>query len=299
MDRLQSMVVFVAVADAAGFAPAARRLGMSPPAVTRAVAELEQRVGARLVHRTTRMVRLTEAGARFVEDCRRILAEIREAEEAAAGAHQEPRGPLHVTASVLFGRMHVTPILLEFLERYPKVTAETLFVDRVVDLLGEGLDVAVRIGQLPDSSLSALKVGHVRRVVCAAPGYLAARDVPQHPDELARHDTITFTGIGGGPDWAFVDGGRQLAVRPPSRLTVNTADVALAAALAGRGLTQVLSYMVAADVAAGRLELVLTGYEPPPVPVHLVHHAGRQAAARVRAFVDFAAERLRANGAIN
>ena len=296
MDRLDAMRVFVAVAEAGGFAPAARELRLSPPAVTRAVAALEDRIGARLLHRTTRIVRLTEAGARYLADTRRILAELEEAEATAAGAHAEPRGQIAVTAPLLFGKMHVAPVVLGFLGRFPEVSARTLFVDRVVDLMDEGLDVAVRIAVLPDSTLSAVRVGQVRRVVCAAPEYLARRGTPATPRDLEGLDCIGFQSGAAPAPWVFparTGEGRE-TVRPPMRLLVNNADVAVAAALAGHGVTRVLSYQVAEEVRAGRLAVVLADHEPPPIPVHLVHLEGRRAAARVRVFVDFAAERLRA-----
>lgn len=299
MDRLQAMEVFIAVAEEEGFAPAARRLALSPPVVTRAIASLEARIGTRLLHRTTRSVRLTGAGTRYLEDCRRILSEIDEAEETAAGAHREPQGQLSITASVLFGRMYVAPLLLDFLDRHPRVSARTLFVDRVVNLMEEGVDVAVRIAHLPDSGMKALKVGTVRHIVCASPAYLAEHGVPQEPADLRRHGTIVFQGVTPMPVWVFRDGGsEEVRIRTSPRLEVNTAEMAIAAALEGHGLTRVLSYMVAPELAAGRLEIVLAAYEPAPVPIHLVHREGRHASARVRAFVDHAAQRLRANRSI-
>ncbi len=296
VDRFETMRVFVAVADAQGFAPAARRLAMSPPAVTRAVSALEERIGTRLLHRTTRVVRLTEAGTRFLADCKRILGEIEEAEASAAGSHAEPRGQLAVTAPVMFGRMHVAPIVLDFLTRYPQVSVRMLFRDRLVDLIDEGLDVAVRIAHLPDSSLRAVQVGTVRRVVCASPGYLAARGTPQRPAELARHEAIAFA-LGASPDgWAFASGE---TVSPQAQLVVNGNDVAIAAAVAGRGFARVLSYQIAPELQAGRLRIVLEAFEPPPLPISLVYAEGRRAAAKVRAFVDFAVERLRADKSLN
>jgi DNA-binding transcriptional LysR family regulator len=296
MDRLESMRVFVAVAEAEGFAPAARRLAMSPAAVTRAVAALEARIGARLLRRTTRIVRLTEAGGRFLADCKRILGEIEEAESSAAGSHAEPRGQLAVTAPVMFGRMYVAPVALDFLARHPQVTARLLFLDRLVDLIDEGLDVAVRIAHLPDSSLRAVQVGSVRRVVCASPEYLAARGTPRTPADLGQHDAIGFS-VGAAPEpWTFAAGE---AVTPPTRLAVNSNDVAIAAALAGRGLARVLSYQIAPELRAGGLEVVLAAFEPPPVPISVVYAEARRAPAKVRAFVDFAVERLRAAAALD
>jgi len=299
MDRFHEMQVFVAVADAGGFAPAARRLGLSPPAVTRAVAALEERVGARLLVRTTRSVRLTEAGARFHLDAKRLLKELAEAEAAAAGAHGEPQGELHVTAPVLFGRMHVTPLLLDFMEAFPRVQVRTLFLDRILNLVEEGMDVGVRIGALPDSSLTAVRVGHVRRILCAAPDYLERRGEPRVPADLAAHDTIVQTAVNPTPEWVLhgPDGPRAVTLVP--KLTAHAADVAIAAVLAGRGVARLLSYMVAPDLAAGRLRVLMEDHEPPPLPIHLVHQEGRRASARVRAFVDFAVERLRAEPAIN
>ncbi|WP_437286149.1 LysR family transcriptional regulator [Sorangium sp. So ce406] len=293
MDRLDTLRVFIAVAEEEGFAPAARRLSMSPPAVTRAIAALEERIGARLLHRTTRIVRLTEAGARFLTDCKRILGEIEEAEASAAGSHAELRGQIGVTAPVMFGRMFVAPVVFDFLARHPRVSARTLLVDRVVDMLDEGLDVAVRIAHLPDSSLTAIRVGTVRLVVCASPDYLAARGAPETPADLTQLDTIGFSQAAWPAEWSFSSGARVEKVLPPSQLLVNTADVAIAAAVAGRGLARVLSYQVGPELRAGRLRIVLPAFEPPPVPVHVVHPEGPRAAARVRAFVDFLVERLR------
>ncbi|PTL76769.1 LysR family transcriptional regulator [Vitiosangium sp. GDMCC 1.1324] len=299
MDRLETLRVFVAVAEEAGFASAARRLAMSPPAVTRAVAALEERIGTRLLHRTTRIVRLTEAGTRFLADCKRILGELEEAEASAAGSHTEPRGQLGVTASMMFGRMFVAPILLDFLARHPHVIARTLLVDRVVDLVDEGLDVAIRIAHLADSSLSAVRVGSVRRVVCASPRYLAKHGIPRTPAELSRFDAFMFSSTAAQQAWSFASGARNQTVSPPTRLIVNTAEVAIAAAVAGRGLTRVLSYQIAPELLAGQLRIVLEDFEPPPLPIHVVYPEGRRANARVRAFVDFAVDRLRAEKSLN
>lgn len=294
MDRLDTMRLFAAVAEQQGFAPAARRLGVSAPAVTRAVATLEDRLGARLLHRTTRVVRLTEAGTRFLADCKRILGEIEEAEAAAAGSHAEPRGRLVITAPLMFGRLHVAPIVLDFLKRHPGVVARALYLDRVTDLVEEGIDAAVRIGPLPDSSLTAVRVGAMRRIVCAAPRYLRARGTPRDPADLADHDAVAFGGAAPPGQWTF-EGGRRQTVAPRFRMEVNSAEVAVAAAVAGQGVTRVLYYQAARELRAGTLRLLLAEFEPPPLPIHLVHAEGRRAAARVRAFVDFAAQRLRAN----
>ncbi len=299
MDRLQTMAVFIAVAEEAGFAAAARRMNMSPPSVTRAVGELEARLGARLLHRTTRAVRLTGAGERYVADCRRIIAEIAEADRHAAGIHGAPSGAVSLTGSALFGRIVLTPILLDILDRYPEITLNTLFVDRMVNLVDEGIDIAVRIAELPDSALAAIRVGSVRRVLCASPDYLAAAGHPKSPRELVEHQTIDFTNIMNRGEWAFAQQGRSYSVKTRSRLQANSADVAIAAAVAGRGITRVLSYMIAPQVERGELEIVLPEFTPPPVPVHVVHKEAGETSSRVRAVVDLLAAQLKAAPAIH
>lgn len=294
MDRLDSLRVFVAVAEQAGFAAAARRLGLSPPAVTRAVAALEARLGARLLHRTTRIVRPTEAGQRFLADARRILAELEEAEASAAGAQREPRGTLAVTAPVLFGRLHMAPLVFAFRRAFPEVSVRLLLLDRVVDLIEEGQDVALRIAELPDSGLSALRVGSLRPQIVASPAYLERHGRPRRLEELAGHQAIVFDREGLPRDWAFGSGAGRRTIRPRAPLSVNTAEVAVAAAVDGQGLARVLSYQAAAELAAGRLELVLPELQTPEIPVQLVHPEGRRAGARLRAFLDFAVPRLRA-----
>jgi DNA-binding transcriptional LysR family regulator len=294
-DRFEAMRVFVAVAEGKSFARAARRLSLSAPAVTRAVSSLEQRIGSRLLHRTTRAVRMTEAGARFLEDARRILSAIDEAERAAAGAQSEPRGSLVITAPLMFGRMHVTPIVLELLARHPELSARLLYADHVVGLMEESVDVAVRIGALSDSSLHAVRVGALRRVVCASPAYLEAHGAPRTPQELQAHRLIGFVGVQPHRAWSFGGGAsKALQLTPAPRLTVNTADAAIAAARQGHGLTRLLSYQVAEHLASGALVRVLARFEPPQVPIHVVHAEGKAAPARVRAFVELAVTRLRA-----
>ncbi len=299
MDRLRSMAIFVGVAEENGFAPAARRLGISPPSVTRAITELETRLGCRLLHRTTRSVRLTEAGERYLADCRRILSDVEAAEGQAAGLHATPGGSVSVTASVMFGGRVLTPILRDLLDRYPEVSVTTLFVDRVAHLMDEGIDVAVRIGELPDSSLSAIRVGAVRRVLCAAPDYFARQGRPRAPEDLAEHVLIDFVNMTPGGEWAFEKDGRTQAHRPHAQLRLNTADAAIVAARAGGGITRVLSYMIAPDLVSGALERVLEDFEPAPVPIHVVHKEAGQTSARVRAVVDHLVARLRADPALN
>jgi DNA-binding transcriptional LysR family regulator len=293
MDQLDGMRVFIAVAESGGFAPAARLLRLSPPVVTRAIAALEQRLGARLLNRTTRQMHLTEPGQQFLADCKRIIAELQDAEALARNAHVEPQGLLTVTAPVMFGRMHIAPLLFDFLQQHPKVEARAMFADRIVNLIEEGFDVALRIDTLSDSSLTAIKVGTVRRVVVASPAYLAANGAPRTPADVEKHRAI---GSGRAP-WRF-RGATASTPQPRMQLTVNGGDVAIACALAGHGLARPLSYQVDEELRDGRLQIVLAGYEPPALPVQLVYPEGRQAAAKVRAFVDFAVTRLRAHPAL-
>jgi DNA-binding transcriptional LysR family regulator len=293
MDRLHLMTVFVAVAEEEGFAAGARRLHMSPPAVTRAVAALEERLGVKLLNRTTRYVRPTDAGQRYLEDARRVLAEADAADEAAAGVNAEPRGHLGVTAPVLFGRMFVMPGIVEYLECYPGTEVSAVFLDRIVNLLEEGLDVGVRIGELPDSSMRALRVGSVRLVLCASPEYLQRHGSPATPEDLLDHAMIASSAGGNAIDWRFetADGFSTLRIRP--RLTVTTNDAALEAARRGFGITRLLSYQIAPQLAAGELKVILQEYESAPWPIHIVHREGRYASAKIRAFIDLIAKRLR------
>ncbi|MBB2896051.1 LysR family transcriptional regulator [Pseudomonas sp. AS2.8] len=292
MDRWQAMRVFVKVAETESFARTARELHLSAPAVTRLVAALEERVGARLLVRTTRSVRPTEAGARYLQDCRRILAEIAEAELAAAGHYAKPVGTLTITAPLLFGQLHVLPLLLDYLERYPQMRARTFFVDRPVNIVEEGMDVALRIGHLPDSGFTAIQVGRVRRVVCAAPAYLQAQGMPATPAALREHRILVSHSAWSSPEWRFADGHR-VSVDP--LLHCNTNEAAISAARAGRGLTRVLHYQIAPALAEGALQIVLAEHEEAPLPIHLIYPEGRQAPAKVRAFIDLAVAALRDN----
>ncbi len=298
MSRFHLMTVFVAVAEAESFAAAARRLRMSPPAVTRAVADLEQRLGVRLLTRSTRQVRTTDAGARYLEDARRILLEVDEADEAAAGINATPRGHLAVTAPVLFGKIFVMPVITAYQATFKETTVSALFLDRVVNLVDEGLDVGIRIGALPDSSLRAIRVGQVRRVVCAAPGYLQVHGRPQVPADLAQHPLVAATAVSAGSEWTFAKGKDKVGVRLSPRILVNTNDGALEAAKSGFGLTRLLSYQVAGELAAGTLQAVLTDFEDASLPVHVIHRETHHGSAKVRSFVDLAVERLRANAAL-
>jgi DNA-binding transcriptional LysR family regulator len=299
LDQLHLINVFVAVVDTNGFAGAARKLGISPPAVTRAINELESHLGARLLTRTTRVVRVTESGARYVEDCRHILAELAEADDSVGGMHSVPGGRLTLTAPVLFGAKHVTPIVTEYLQRYPGVNASCWFLDRVVNMMDEGVDVAVRIGELPDSSMQAVRVGRIRRVICAAPSYLEQHGIPQIPDDLSAHCIVCATAVTPFPEWQMVENGVPRMVKLQPRMTTTSNDSAVAAVVSGFGLTRLMSYQVADHLRDGQLKIVLSEFEPAVLPVHLVHREGRHASQKARAFLDLAIERLRANPALN
>lgn len=288
MDRLYAMTIFLAVVDEGGFAPAARKLNISPPVVTRAIGELEAAIGARLLVRSTRVVRVTDAGLRYASDCRRVLADIADIEQAANGTHAAPRGRLVITASVLFGKMYVTPIVTDYLRRYPETDIECRFLDRVVNMMDEGVDTAIRIGVLPDSSYQAVQVGQVRQLLVAAPAYLHRRGTPDRPEDLKQHAVISAIGITPTPDWRFQHDGKTQTVRVHLRMTTSSNDSAIAAALDGFGITRVLSYMVAHHLAEGRL-----------VPISVVHHEGRQSTPKIRAFIDLAIVTLRADATLH
>lgn len=296
MDRWQAMRIFVKVAETESFAESARQLHMSAPAVTRAVAALEETIGARLFVRTTRSVKLTEAGSRYLDDCRRILADIVDAEAAAAGSYAKPSGTLAITASLLFGQMYVLPIVHEYLDSYPEMTGRLLFVDRPVNIVEEGIDVAVRIGHLPDSGFTAVRVGSVRRVVCGSPGYFEKHGVPATPADLRHHRIVAATGVWSSPEWRFA---RDQRVTVQPWLQVNTNEAAIATAIAGRGLTRILHYQIGPALLEGKLQIVLADDEEPPLPIHVLYPEGRRAPAKVRAFVNLAVQRLRENRLLN
>jgi DNA-binding transcriptional LysR family regulator len=298
MDRHHAMQVFVRVADLGGFAEAGRQLNLSPPAVTRAIAALEELVGARLLLRTTRSVKLTEAGRRYVEDCRRILQDISDAEASAAGAFSRPVGTLTITASVLFGQLYLLPLVTEYLDKFPDVRGRLLFVDRVTNLVEEGIDIAIRIGHLSDSGLSAIKVGAVRRVICGAPSYFEKHGFPSHPRDLAQHSIIAATAAWSSLDWRFRDG-EISTIRITPALSCNSNEASIAAARSGWGLTRVLSYQIGPHLLDGSLQTTLAEFEDEPLPIHLMHLEGRNASAKVRSFIDFAVPHLRANRLIH
>jgi DNA-binding transcriptional LysR family regulator len=288
MDRIDAMQAFVAVAELRGFAPAARKLKISPSAATRLVAALEERLGARLLQRTTRTVSLTDAGTRYLERARRILADIEEAERAAEGERTRPSGRLVVSAPVGFGRLHVSPVMSAYLRRYNEVFGELRLEDRLVNLVEDGIDVAVRIGHLADSSLVARQVGDMRRIVVAAPAYLKRRGEPKSPEAIADHDTIQFGAS--ALDWRFVDDGREVRVALTPRLSTNSADAAIEHAVAGGGLTRVRAYQAADAVKRGWLKVVLHKFEQPPLPIHIVYPTSRLLSAKVRTFIDLVVE---------
>ena len=290
MDRIDAMQAFVAVADLRGFAPAARKLGLSASGVTRLIAALEDRLGARLLQRTTRSVALTDAGARYLERARRILADVEEAEGAAEGEHSLPRGRLVVSAPVGFGRLHVAAVMSEYLKRHPEVSADLRLSDLMINLVEEGVDAAVRIGHLADSSLVARHVGEMRRIVVASPGYLKAHGEPRSPEAIASHQTIQFSAMSPQADWRFVRNGEEVRVAPVARLTTNSSDAAIQYAAEDGGLTRVLAFQAAEAIKIGALKIVLAKFEQPPLPIHIVYPTSRLLSAKVRTFIDLVIE---------
>ena len=290
MDRLDAMQAFVTVADLKGFAAAARKLRLSPSAVTRLIASLEDRIGVRLLQRTTRQVALTDAGARYLERIRRILADVEEAEIAAEGERARPTGRLVISAPVGFGRLHVSSVVTAYLKRHREVSAELRLEDRVINLVEEGVDLAVRIGQLPDSSLVARHVGDMRRIMVASPGYLKSRGEPKRPQDIAAHDAIQSGSSSGQAEWRFVEGGNEVRIDYAPRLVTNTADAAIRYAEAGGGLTRVLAYQAAEAIKRGRLKIVLAKFEQPALPIHIVYPTSRLLSAKVRTFIDLVVE---------
>jgi DNA-binding transcriptional LysR family regulator len=291
MNQLQGMAVFAAVAEAQSFAGGARKLRISAPAATRAVAALERKLRVKLLTRSTRHVRVTEVGLRFLTDTRRILADVQAAEDAARGAHATPIGALTVTAPVILGRKLVMPIVTTFLERHPQTYVTALFDDRVSNLLEEGVDVAIRVGEIKDSALHAVRVGWVRRVLCAAPSYLKTCERPQSPADLPLHSIIGAATVSPTTQWRFA--GKPDVVRIKPHLVVSNNDAALAACINGLGITRLFSYQVDEGVQQGSLQVILQDFELDPIPVHVVYRGGRQAAASVRTFVEIAVSQLK------
>ncbi|MCA0211231.1 MAG: LysR family transcriptional regulator [Proteobacteria bacterium] len=294
MDRLLTLEMFVAVASEGGFAAAARKLGSSPPAVTRGIAALEARLGTTLFHRSTRAVALTDAGTAFLDQARRILAELAGAERELRGAAAEPRGQLHLTAPVMFGQLHVLPVVGDLMAQHRELTVRMMLIDRNVRIVEEGIDVAVRIGPLADSGLKAVRVGAVRQMLVASPAYLARRGAPATVADLADHDLIGTMGPRWTSEWQFANSRWRLDA--PPRLVVNTVDGVLAAAEAGLGIANLLSYQLAEAVDAGRLISLLADEQPPALPVHLLFEPSRAALPAVRLFIDAMKARLRMAG---
>lgn len=290
MDRIDAMQAFVAVADLEGFAPAARKLGLSPSAITRLIAALEERLGARLLQRTTRQVTLTDAGSRYLERARRILADVEEAEDAVESERTRPEGRLVISAPFGFGRLHVSPVVSAYLKRYPDVGVDLRLSDRRINLVEDGVDLAVRLGHLPDSTLVARHVGQMRRIVVASAGYLKLRGEPKRPADLTSHDTIQFGAMTATPDWRFVEDGQEIRITPTPRFTSNSSDAAIQYAEQDGGLTRVMAYQAAESLKAKRLRIVLAEFEQPPVPIHVVYPTSRLLSAKVRTFIDLVTE---------
>lgn len=297
MDKLEAMKVFLAVTDHGSFVAASRALDVSAPAVTRTISRLEKSLGVRLFNRTTRLVRLTDAGQRYAADLRQIMERIEQADALASGSTVDPKGTLSITAPVLFGQRFIIPIVSEYLAIYSDVCVSTVFYDRVGNLLEEGIDVAIRIGHLQDSSLYAVRVGSIRKVVCASPEYLEDKGVPSHPEELAEHCLVQATAVDASATWTFgVDDDVKVQLEPRLLCTQNNA--AIRAAEVGAGITRVMSYQIGEELEKGTLRLILENFEPAPLPLHIVYVEGRHANAKIRTFVQLATERLRHNAVV-
>ncbi len=299
MDRFTQMLVFQSVSEEESFAAAARKLDMSPPAVTRTIAALEERLGVRLLNRTTRYVRPTETGMRYLEDTRKIIEELEAADEAATGINAYPRGQLRITAPTLFGKLHILPSITKYLEQYPDMRIEALLLDRLVNLVEEGIDVGVRIGELPDSSYRAIRVGQVRHILVASPSYLKKNGIPKSLDELVNHRLIGSSAGEFSSRWKFQLNGKEKTVRLQPKLILSTNDAAIEAAASGFGITRVISYQVAEQLKNGKLKIVLAKYEKASLPVHIIHREGRGSPVRIRSFIDLLRTDLQSNKALN
>jgi DNA-binding transcriptional LysR family regulator len=297
MDRYGAMKIFVKVAECESLAEAARTLFMSASGATRAITYLEEQIGTRLFVRTTRALKITEAGARYLQDCRRILADIEASESAAASAYSTPSGKLTVTAPELFGQLYVLPILLDFLQHHRRVVGHALFTNRVTDLVAEEIDVAVRIGELPDSDYRAIPIGSVRSIVCGSPTYFAAHGVPRTPSDIHGHNLIAVDHVWAPQEWEFRNPDVAITVSP--RLLCSTDEAAVAATMAGWGLTKIMVYKIATPLVEGRLQPVLSEFEGPPIPIHALVPEGRHMSAKVKLFLDMLVERLRQNSVLN
>src|SRR5271169_927251 len=299
MDRLDAMSVLVSVVETGSFSAASRKLGAPLPTVSRKVSELEAHLNTRLLIRSTRKLTLTDAGAAYVAASKRILEQVGDAERAASGEYSSPRGDLVVAAPIVFGRLHVLPAVNEFLANYPDIDVRFLLSDRNVHLIDDHVDLAVRIGALADSSMVAVRVGSVRRVVCASPTFLAGHGTPKAPEDLSALACVTFDALTSSTAWNFTtaDSRTERAVALRSRLSVNTAEAAVDAAISGVGVTRVLSYQAANAVAEGKLRIVLARYESEPLPINIVHIGQSLLPLKTRAFLDFVAPRIRERAA--
>lgn len=299
MDKLRTIEVFIEVAKQHGFAMAADKLGISAPAVTRSIADLENRLGTSLFHRTTRHVKLTQSGARFLQDATRIVEDLAEAEDAVKGIYTKPSGVLTVTAPVVFGEKHVMPIITEYLGLHPDVSVKAMLYDRVTSLVEEELDVAIRIGHLKDSDLYATHVGQVSKVFCGSPAYFKKYGIPNVPSDLLNHSIVFPISTGNATQWTFNNQGKRETLKLKPRLRCNQIAASLNAAILGHGITSLMTYQVGDAIESGKLQRVLTEYEEPPIPVNVIHVEGRRANAKIRSFIDLAVKRLRSNYFIN
>lgn len=293
MDKLRGIQTFIEIAERGSLTAAADALDTSLPTVVRRLAELEGALGVRLFNRTTRRIHLTDEGHRYLAICKTALGQLEDAEEALFDAGARPTGKLVITAPVLFGRLHVAPLVMQFMRDYPEMSAELLLLDRNIDLIEEGIDIAVRIGPLADSSLHAVPAGTLQRVVCASPEYLKRHGTPRHPSDLTAHAGIRFTGRGVLSEWQFRDNGRALSVRFNPRFTTNSVETAVDACRSGAALGSFLSYQVQAPVRAGELRPILRKFETEAIPINMLYPHSKLMSARVRAFIDYAAPRLR------
>ncbi|HET6391018.1 LysR family transcriptional regulator [Hyphomicrobium sp.] len=294
MDRLDAMSVFIAIVDAGSFSEASRRLGMPLATVSRKVAELEAHLKTQLLKRPARKLMLTDAGRSYMAACKRIVEQVDEAERDASGEYRIPMGELVVTAPSPLGHMHLLPIALEFMAAFPAIHLRLLLSDRIVNLIDENIDVAIRIGELRDSSMIATRVGSIRNVVCASPRYLAAHGRPQKPEDLSEHECINIDSLPSNPRWEFTKGGDHIAVPVKSKMDVNSSEAAIFAAIAGVGITRVMSYKMEEARRAGQLEILLEEFEPTPWPVNILYTSRRLVPLKLRAFIDWAVPRLRA-----
>lgn len=299
MDKLQEMSVFIAIAEEESFARGAARINLSAPSATRAIAALEGRLGVKLLNRTTRFVRVTDAGQRYLDHARKIIRDIEAADDSIIAIDAAPHGHLAVTASVMFGKRFVAPAIVDYLNRYPGTDISAVFVDRIVNLIEEGVDVAVRTGELPDSSMNGICVGYVHTMVCASPAYLAEHGTPETPQDLKNHIVVHESGTSATPDWKFEAGGQPLVLRLFPRLVVSGADTAIEMVASGFGVTRVQSYLVAPLIESGALKVILSEFGHAPQPVHVLYREGRQASTKIRTFVDFMIARLRADSVLN